>query len=50
MLRDNRVGLIEPMLTARETILSRCGLKANRHRTIDPNALKIPARRAELLH
>ena len=42
MLRDNWVGLIEPMLTAREMILSRCGLKANRHRTIDPQCLENP--------
>jgi len=27
MLRDSRVGLIEPILAARETILSRCGVK-----------------------
>ena len=46
MLRDNLVGLIEPMfncVTARESTLSRCALPGNRHRTIDPHAFKIPA-------
>jgi hypothetical protein len=42
MLRDNRVGLIEPILAAREMILSRCGLEPNRHRTIDPRCLENP--------
>jgi hypothetical protein len=43
MLRDTRVGLIEPTLAAREPMLPRCDLKENEHRTIDPHALKIPA-------
>ena len=42
MLRDNRSGLIEPMFTAREKILSRCGLLLNKHRTIDPQCLENP--------
>lgn len=39
------------MFTAREKILSRCGLLLHKRRTIDPQCLgKIPARRAESLH
>lgn len=43
MLRDTRVGLIEPMLAARVLVRSRSDRKRNEHRTIDPHALKIPA-------
>ena len=50
MLRDNLVGLIEPMLAARELILSRCAPNGNSHRTIDPHALKIPAPQGRNLH
>ena len=42
MLRDTRVGLIEPMLAARELMRSRSDMKEDEHRTIDPHALKIP--------
>ena len=58
MLRDNLEGLIEP-IAAREPRLSRYApVSCNRHRTIDPHALKIPApkgrnlpqRRTSLLH
>ena len=42
MLRDTRVGLIEPTLAAREFMLSRCKPEDIEHRTIDPHALKIP--------
>jgi hypothetical protein len=43
MLRDNLVGLIEPMCNSAGETLSRCALPGNCHRTIDPHALKIPA-------
>jgi hypothetical protein len=43
MLRDNLVGLIEPMWNSGESTLSRCALPGNCYRTIDPHALKIPA-------
>jgi hypothetical protein len=42
MLRDNRVGLIEPNRAAREIILSRCAWKPNKYRTIDPQCLENP--------
>jgi len=42
MPRDSPVGLIEPMLAAREWILSRCGLPRKSHRTIDPQCLENP--------
>ena len=48
MLRDNLVGLIEPMPTARESgssFVQDIGKQRDRHRTIDPHALKIPPRR-----
>jgi hypothetical protein len=44
MLRDNLVGSSSRWLAAREPALSRCApVSRNRHRTIDPIALKIPA-------
>ena len=44
MLRDNLVGSSSRWLAARELTLSRCApVSRNRHRTIDPDALKIPA-------
>ena len=45
MLRDTLVGLIEPMLCGAAVHCSRAGLSpcCRRHRTIDPNAWKIPA-------
>ena len=43
MLRDNLVGLIEPMLSsAGANPLALCTARKS-HRTIDPHALKIPA-------
>ena|SRR5215813_15332174 len=42
MLRDNRVGLIELIFTARELDLSRCALNRNQYRTIDPQCLENP--------
>jgi hypothetical protein len=50
MLRDNLVGLIEPMLSSAGAILSRCALRGKSHRTIDPHALKIPAPKGRNLH
>jgi hypothetical protein len=54
MLRDNLVGLIEPMPTARENdgdLLSRwASISRDRHRTIDTHALKIPAPQGRNLH
>ena len=44
MLRDNLVGLIEPMFSsagAQSSRAAHCNRKS--HRTIDPHALKIPA-------
>jgi hypothetical protein len=41
MLRDNLVGLIEPMFSTAD---------AKSHRTIDPDALKIPAPKGRNLH
>jgi len=44
MLRDNLVGLIEPMLAARELTLSRCSQKQKKSSDDRPqDALKIPA-------
>ena len=44
MLRDNLAGLIEPMLdSAGAYPLALCTDRTS-HRTIDPHALKIPAR------
>ncbi len=43
MPRDNLAGSSSRCLAARESILSRCALSRNSHRTIDPHALKIPA-------
>jgi hypothetical protein len=40
MLRVNLMGLIEPMRIS----------AANKHRTIDPHALKIPALKGRNLH
>ena len=46
MPRDSLVGSSSRCLTARERILSRCGVTpTRRHRTIDPDAWKIPARK-----
>ena len=42
MLRDNLVGLIEPMRAARELTLSRCSQNRTSHRTIDPTCLENP--------
>jgi hypothetical protein len=51
MLRDNLVGSSSRWLAARELMLSRCApVSRNRHRTIDPNALKIPAPKGRNLH
>ena len=47
MLRDNPEGSSSRCSAAREIILPRCTLTEGSHRTIDPHALKIPARRAE---
>ena len=43
MLRDSLAGSSSRCLAARESILPRCALSRNSHRTIDPHALKIPA-------
>jgi hypothetical protein len=50
MLRDTRVGLIEPTLAAREFMLSRCKSEDIEHRTIDPHASKIPAPKGRKLN
>jgi len=47
MPRDNPEGSSSRCSAAREVILPRCTLTGGSHRTIDPHALKIPARRAE---
>ena len=47
MPRDNPEGSSSRCSAAREVLLSRCRLTGGSHRTIDPHALKIPARRAE---
>jgi hypothetical protein len=47
MLRDNPAGSSSRCSAAREVLLPRCTLAGESHRTIDPHALKIPARRAE---
>ena len=48
MPRDNLAGSSSRCPAARDALLSRCTLTTRRsHRTIDPHALKIPARRAE---
>jgi hypothetical protein len=39
MLRDNLVGLIEPMLGSAGANPSRSALRRESHRTIDPHAL-----------
>ena len=45
MLRDTLVGLIEPMRASAGAyhFRARCRISGTEHRTIDPNALKIPA-------
>ena len=45
MLRDNLVGLIEPMLGSAGANPLALEHDRNGHRTIDPHALKIPPRR-----
>jgi hypothetical protein len=51
MPRDNLAGSSSRCLAAREPILSRCTLRTRKsHRTIDPNALKIPAPQGRNLH
>ena len=47
MLRENLVDSSSRCSAAREVLLPRCTLTGGSHRTIDPHALKIPARRAE---
>ena len=48
MPRDNLAGSSSRCPAARDALLSRCTLTTRRsHRTIDPHALKIPARGAE---
>jgi len=50
MLRDNLVGLIEPMLSsAGANPLALC-IARKSYRTIDPHALKIPAPKGRNLH
>ena len=43
MLRDNLVGLIEPMLSSAGVDPLALCMRGKSHRTIDPHALKIPA-------
>jgi len=52
MLRDNLVGLIEPMLSSAGAYpLALCTENQKRsHRTIDPHALNIPAPKGRNLH
>ena len=51
MLRDNLVGLIEPMRISAGADPLALGIQnRNRHRTIDPHALKIPAPKGRNLH
>jgi hypothetical protein len=51
MLRDNLVGLIEPMLcSAGANPLALRTIQETSHRTIDPHALKIPAPKGRNLH
>ena len=50
MLRDNLVGLIEPMLSSAGAYTLALGTHGNSHRTIDPHALKIPAPKGRNLH
>jgi hypothetical protein len=45
MPSDNLAGSSNRCLAAREPILSRCARQEKSHRTIDPDALKIPARK-----
>ena len=42
MLRDNLVGLIEPMLSSAGVDPLALCMRGKSHRTIDPHALKIP--------
>ena len=48
MLRDDLVGLIEPMLSSAGA--NPIALRGRSHRTIDPHALKIPAPKGRNLH
>ena len=50
MLRDNLVGLIEPMRISAGADPLALSIHRNRHRTIDPYALKIPAPKGRNLH
>ena len=51
MLRDNLVGLIEPMRNSAGVDPPVLDIRTrNRHRTIDPYALKIPAPKGRNLH
>jgi hypothetical protein len=50
MLRDNLAGLIEPMISSAGAYPLALCTEPNRHRTIDPDALKIPAPKGRNLH
>jgi hypothetical protein len=52
MPRDSLAGLIEPMFRSAGPSQSRAAQtdSQNEHRTIDPNALKIPAPKGRNLH
>ena len=49
MLRDNLVGLIEPMQNSAGADPLALSIQ-KQHRTIDPHALKIPAPKGRNLH
>jgi hypothetical protein len=50
MLRDNLVGLIEPMFSSAGAYPLALYTARQSHRTIDPYALKIPAPKGRNLH
>jgi hypothetical protein len=50
MLRDNLVGLIEPMLSSAGANPLALRTATKKPRTIDPDALKIPAPKGRNLH
>ncbi len=50
MPRDSPVGSSSRCSAAREPTLSRFALRGKSHRTIDPDALKIPAPKGRNLH